>query len=150
MKNDAWDKLMQCLGKSDDHTPDVREWLIDSWKSVRSPMELERETLPQKLTAIDHQAVETVSQKLGSAVPEGFVPHKNLERILARRKQTVDSGKNIDWATAEALAFSNTIAGGHDCPCLWTGCRTRYLLSATFSPPRSTVQQNLHPTKHPR
>ncbi|QMW25776.1 hypothetical protein G4B84_001021 [Aspergillus flavus NRRL3357] len=114
MKNDAWDKLMQCLGKSDDHTPDVHEWLIDSWKSVRSPMELERETLPQKLTAIDHQAVETVSQKLGSAVPEGFVPHKNLERILARRKQTVDSGKNIDWATAEALAFGNTIAGGHD------------------------------------
>ncbi|GMG13377.1 unnamed protein product [Aspergillus oryzae] len=144
MKNDAWDKLMQCLGKSDDHTPDVREWLIDSWKSVRSPMELERETLPQKLTAIDHQAVETVSQKLGSAVPEGFVPHKNLERILARRKQTVDSGKNIDWATAEALAFSNTIAGGHDCPCLWTGCRTSTLGEGQglFSITNSSLTEN--------
>ncbi|KAE8142651.1 alpha-ketoglutarate dehydrogenase complex subunit Kgd1 [Aspergillus pseudotamarii] len=114
MKNDAWDKLTQCLEKSGDlnHKPDAREWLIDSWKSVKSPMELERETLPQKVTAIGHQAVETVTQKLGAVVPEDFVLHKNLERILVRRKQTVDSGTDINWATAEALAFGTLLQEG--------------------------------------
>ncbi|PIG84600.1 oxoglutarate dehydrogenase (succinyl-transferring) [Aspergillus arachidicola] len=84
MKSDAWDKLMQYLRKSDDHKPDCE-----------IPMELERETLPQKVTAIDHQAVEA-----------------NLERILARRKQTVDSRTDIDWATAEALAFGTLLREG--------------------------------------
>lgn len=112
MKNDAWDKLTQCLERSGNHKPDAREWLVDSWRSVKSPMELKRETLPQKVTAIGHQAVETVTQKLGVAVPEDFVLHKNLERVLVRRKQTVDSGTAIDWATAEALAFGTLLLEG--------------------------------------
>ena len=45
-----------------------------------------------------------------SSAPEGFSVHRNLKRILASRKKTVDEGKNIDWSTAEALAFG-TLAG---------------------------------------
>ncbi|KAE8148264.1 Transketolase, pyrimidine binding domain-containing protein [Aspergillus avenaceus] len=45
-------------------------------------------------------------------VPEGFELHKNLERILARRNQTIDTGKDIDWATAEALAFGSLLREG--------------------------------------
>ena len=40
-----------------------------------------------------------------STYPKGFNPHRNLARILSTRGKTVSDGQNIDWATAESLAF---------------------------------------------
>lgn len=39
--------------------------------------------------------------------------HKNLQRILTARKNAVDEGKNIDWSTAESLAFGTLCLEGH-------------------------------------
>jgi len=42
-----------------------------------------------------------------SSYPPGFTPHRNLARILSARDKTVEEGRNIDWSTAEALAFGS-------------------------------------------
>lgn len=47
-----------------------------------------------------------------ATAPEGFHVHRNLQRILANRKKTVEEGKNIDWSTAEALAFGSLLNEG--------------------------------------
>jgi len=38
-----------------------------------------------------------------------FTPHRNLARIIATRGKTVEDGQNIDWATAETLAFRSLV-----------------------------------------
>ena len=53
-----------------------------------------------------------IAEKIGNP-PESFNVHKNLKRILAGRTKTVEDGKNIDMATAEALAFGSLCMEGH-------------------------------------
>ncbi|KAI2903990.1 hypothetical protein CBS63078_5821 [Aspergillus niger] len=112
MKDKAWAELMECFEKRKEQKPDTNEWLIDSWKGMKTPTESNTETLSQKVTAVDRESINAVSKKLGAEVPEGFELHKILERILSRRQQTVTTGKDIDWATAEALAFGTLLREG--------------------------------------
>ncbi|MDR3557803.1 MAG: 2-oxoglutarate dehydrogenase E1 component [Syntrophobacteraceae bacterium] len=44
--------------------------------------------------------------------PQGFTVHPRLQRILARRLQSVKKGKDIDWANAETLAFASLVTEG--------------------------------------
>lgn len=46
------------------------------------------------------------------SVPEGFSVHRRLRRILDRRLEAVETGKGIDWATAELLAFASLLREG--------------------------------------
>lgn len=40
--------------------------------------------------------------------------HRLIKKIFDTRAKTIDSGKDIDWGTAEALAFSSLIQDGFD------------------------------------
>ncbi len=46
------------------------------------------------------------------AVPDGFTIHPKLARQMERRKKSLTSGGEIDWAHAEALAFASLVTGG--------------------------------------
>jgi 2-oxoglutarate dehydrogenase E1 component len=45
-------------------------------------------------------------------LPEGFTPNPKVERILAKRRESVLEGRGIDWACAEGLAFGTLLAEG--------------------------------------
>ncbi|KAG6838788.1 hypothetical protein C0991_008449 [Blastosporella zonata] len=71
----------------------------------QSPL-LALHSLPTRATGTD----EAILQHIGKSIsqwPNSFTPHKNLARILSTRGKTVEEGKNIDWSTAEALAFGS-------------------------------------------
>ena len=40
-----------------------------------------------------------------TSVPEGFHVHRTIQRFLDNRRQAIESGQGIDWATGEALAL---------------------------------------------
>jgi 2-oxoglutarate dehydrogenase complex dehydrogenase (E1) component-like enzyme len=42
------------------------------------------------------------------------VVHSRLQRAIKRRVQTIEAGKDLDWATAEALAFGSLMLEGND------------------------------------
>ena len=46
-------------------------------------------------------------------IPEEFNAHKVLSKIYADRLETIKSGKNIDWATGEALAYATLLDENH-------------------------------------
>ena len=49
------------------------------------------------------------------AVPDGFAVHASLEkRHIAKRLATIESGKDIDYATAEALAWGSLMLEGNN------------------------------------
>lgn len=59
----------------------------------------------------------TVLQEVGRAsvdVPEGFEIHPKLHRHVKSRLSSIESGKGIDWATAEAMAFGTLMLEGND------------------------------------
>jgi 2-oxoglutarate dehydrogenase E1 component len=62
--------------------------------------------LPTRATGSDEGTLQRIGKAI-SSYPNGFEPHRNLARILASRGKTVEDGNNIDWSTAEALAFGS-------------------------------------------
>jgi 2-oxoglutarate dehydrogenase E1 component len=46
------------------------------------------------------------------AFPEGFVPHPKLLKIIQKRVETVEAGKDIEWGVAEALAYGTLVEDG--------------------------------------
>jgi 2-oxoglutarate dehydrogenase E1 component len=47
-----------------------------------------------------------------TAVPDGLRLHRKLQRIIAQRRETIEQGVDIDWATAEHLAFGTLLREG--------------------------------------
>lgn len=104
----VWNLLEESFAKSKDYQPHGKEWLTSAWNGFKSPKELATEVLPHLPTAVETDQLKHIANVISSA-PEGFTVHKNLDRILKNRKKAVDEGKNIDWSTAEALAFGSLL-----------------------------------------
>ncbi|EMD39728.1 2-oxoglutarate dehydrogenase complex E1 component mitochondrial precursor [Gelatoporia subvermispora B] len=100
----VWGMLEKAANGAKDYVPTSKEWLSASWPGFPSPKKLAEETLPTRATGTGEDVLKRIGQAI-STFPEGFTPHRNLARILATRGKTVEEGRNIDWATAEALAI---------------------------------------------
>ena len=46
-------------------------------------------------------------------MPDGFKLHKSLERIMNTRRKTVEEGRDMDFATTEAMAFGTLLKEGY-------------------------------------
>ncbi|KAJ4371186.1 2-oxoglutarate dehydrogenase E1 component [Neocucurbitaria cava] len=108
----VWGMLDESFNRSKDYQPTAKEWLTSAWNGFKSPKELATEVLPHLPTAVEESQLKHIAEKIGNA-PEDFNVHKNLKRILAGRTKTVVEGKNIDMATAEALALGSLCMEGH-------------------------------------
>ncbi|KAK5797712.1 hypothetical protein VI817_004003 [Penicillium citrinum] len=108
----VWGMLNDSFDRSKDYQPTGKEWLTSAWNNFKTPKELATEVLPHLPTAVGINSLKHIADKVSGA-PEGFTLHRNLKRILTNRKKTVDEGKNIDWATAEALAFGSLVDEGY-------------------------------------
>jgi 2-oxoglutarate dehydrogenase E1 component len=62
-------------------------------------------------TGIAIATLKDIGQKI-TAVPPGFHLHRTLSRFLDHRRQAIETGNGIDWATAEALAFCSLLRDG--------------------------------------
>ncbi|KAG8413707.1 2-oxoglutarate dehydrogenase E1 component [Metarhizium acridum] len=107
----VWGMLEESFDKSKDYTPTSKEWTTSAWNGFKSPKELATEILPHHATGVDRKTLDHVGEVIGSA-PEGFQIHRNLKRILTNRTKSVE-GKNIDFPTAEALAFGSLVTEGY-------------------------------------
>jgi len=100
----VWGMLEKSAAAAKDYVPTSKEWLSAAWQGFPSPKQLAERTLPTRATGAAEETLKKIG-KVISSYPEGFVPHRNLARILTQRGKSVEDGQNIDWATAEALAF---------------------------------------------
>ena len=84
------------------------DWLSSKWEGFKSPGQRSR----IRETGIHIDRLREVGLKT-STVPDGFKLHRQLDRILATRRKTVEEGKGIDWGTAEAMAFGTLLLEGN-------------------------------------
>jgi 2-oxoglutarate dehydrogenase E1 component len=63
-------------------------------------------------TAVEIELLQTIGKAL-THTPQGFAIHPRLERLLQEKNQKLESRENIDWSTAEALAFGSLLCEGY-------------------------------------
>ncbi len=91
-----------------DYRPNKADWLDGRW----SHLDKEGENYQRGQTSVPLETLKEVGAAL-TRLPEGYQPHRTVERMLKTKKAMIDSGEGIDWATAEALAFGSLLTEGY-------------------------------------
>lgn len=94
--------------QSENYKPHKADWLDGLW----SGFDVGEESKREEDTVVSMELLNTVGKAL-TVAPEGFSVHKRLERILKEKREKLDLGENIDWATGEALAFGTLLSEGN-------------------------------------
>ncbi len=77
------------------------------WKKIEFYNNEENQSLGK--TGVPLKILKEIGNNLVK-LPKDFMPHSKIQRFLQTRKKRIDSGKAIDWSTAEALAFGTLLA----------------------------------------
>ncbi len=59
-------------------------------------------------TGISREEIINIAEKICS-YPKDFSINQKIAKLLEKRKETINSGKDIDWASAEQLAFASIL-----------------------------------------
>ncbi|MGE0061299.1 MAG: 2-oxoglutarate dehydrogenase E1 component [Xanthobacteraceae bacterium] len=86
------------------------DWLDGRWSGLKAAGDVED---PRRgNTGVSLDVLRDIGKKI-TAVPEGFKVHRTIQRFLDNRSKAFETGKDIDWATGEALAFCTLLKEGH-------------------------------------
>ena len=86
------------------------DWFEGQWSGLGKPKE-DISGRRSAITGVAADELRTIGRVL-TAIPDGFNIHRTLARILDAKDETLTQGANIDWATAEALAFGTLLKDG--------------------------------------
>lgn len=87
--------------------PARADWLDGRWSGLGLPEGDDR----RGETSASTESLEAVGMAM-TAVPEGVNIHRTLNRVINARRTMIETGENIDWATAEHLAFGTLLTEG--------------------------------------
>ncbi|KAJ3124807.1 hypothetical protein HK098_000847 [Nowakowskiella sp. JEL0407] len=108
-KSKYFEKLEFDLGESANYHP--KETTLKSrWTGFKIAKNVEDDVD----TGVDIEALKKVG-KASVTAPEGMKLHPRLQKYhIDARLNKLESGKNLDWATCEALAFGSVLLEGND------------------------------------
>ena len=94
------------------------DWLEGVWSGIEVA---DRDGARRGKTAVTVDDLRDIGGAI-CTIPENHNVHRKLRRIIDQRREMIESGRNIDWSTAEALAFgtlcyerANVRLSGQDC-----------------------------------
>ena len=102
--------LMNVIAK-----PDKDDWLDGKWSGLGQYTKeavIEDGQYQRGKTSISIQKFNEIGKAL-TKIPNEINAHKTVKRMLDNKQKQLTSGKNIDWATAEALAFGSLLVEGY-------------------------------------
>ncbi len=86
------------------------DWLDGRWAGMKVADMIDD---PRKgNTGVSIDVMRDIGRKI-TTVPDGFRVHRTIQRFLESRARAIESGRDIDWATAEALAFCTILREGN-------------------------------------
>jgi 2-oxoglutarate dehydrogenase E1 component len=104
-------KLDQEFEAGQSYKPNKADWLDGRWAGMKAVRE-DAEDPRRGATGIAVAELKEIGRGI-TKVPEGFRVHRTIGRFLENRKQMIETGLGIDWATAESLAFGSLLLDGH-------------------------------------
>ncbi|MGF1594224.1 MAG: 2-oxoglutarate dehydrogenase E1 component [Kiloniellaceae bacterium] len=103
------DRLDQDFQVAKNYKPNKADWLEGAW----SGLDVARGFDPRRgKTAVPLETLKEIGIAL-TKVPADFNLNRKVARQLDAKRKMIESGKDIDWATAEALAFGTLLIEGH-------------------------------------
>ena len=91
------------------YLPNKADWLEGKWTGLKKAPGLEER---RGITGVTIDKIKKIGEILTS-FPRDFEIHKKLQRVLDNRKKALKDGTNIDWSTAEQLAFGTLLLEGN-------------------------------------
>jgi 2-oxoglutarate dehydrogenase E1 component len=83
------------------------DWMDGQWQGIGLPEGDER----RGETSVPAAKLADLGHRL-TTIPNAVDVHKTLKRVIDGRREMITSGQNIDWATAESLAFGSLLDEG--------------------------------------
>ena len=93
-----------------DYKPNKADWLDGAWSGMKVADNADERR--QGSTGVPLKELREIGEKITTA-PDGFNVHRTVQRFLDNRAEAIKSGKGIDWATGEALAFGSLMTEGN-------------------------------------
>jgi 2-oxoglutarate dehydrogenase E1 component len=89
------------------YRPNKVDWLEGAWRGLRAaPTEYERGSTAVAIDALRELGVAMTT------LPPALQVHRRLQRVIGQRREAIEAGEGIDWATAEHLAFASLLVEG--------------------------------------
>jgi 2-oxoglutarate dehydrogenase E1 component len=102
------EKLDKALEAAAQYKPNKADWLEGRWAGLTvAPGEEDR----KGATAVELEQLLMVGRAI-SEVPKNFDVNRKIARQLQEKRKTIETGRDIDWATGEALAWGTLLAEG--------------------------------------
>lgn len=83
------------------------DWMDGQWQGIGLPEDDER----RGQTAVSLDKLTDLGHRL-TTIPNAVDIHKTLKRVIDARREMITTGQNIDWATAESLAYGSLLEEG--------------------------------------
>jgi len=96
------------LIESKTFVPSKGDWLSSNWAGMLPP-NIEAK---QHDTGVERSTLEKVGNAITS-LPDTFSPHRMVGKIYQARNDMINTGKGIDWALAEQLAWGSLLLEGN-------------------------------------
>ena len=87
--------------------PYLPQKLDEQWKSLRKSQPEDFDQSPE--TGVSQKVLKEIGKAL-ITIPDGFKPVKQIEKLLKEREDMVFKSGQINWATAELLAYGTILA----------------------------------------
>ncbi|MFL2801936.1 MAG: 2-oxoglutarate dehydrogenase E1 component [Paracoccaceae bacterium] len=106
--------LSEEFESSKSYKPNKADWLDGKWSGLGKYTKeavVKDGQYQRGKTSISLQTFNQVGKAL-TKIPDQIDAHKTVKRMLDNKQKQLTSGENIDWATAEALAFGSLLVEG--------------------------------------
>src|SRR5215468_965378 len=108
LDGDLRDRLDKALEAAGQYKPNKADWLEGRWAGLTpAPGEEDR----KGTTAVEMEQLLSVGRAI-SELPKNFDLNRKIARQLQEKRKTIETGKDIDWAAGEALAWGTLLAEG--------------------------------------
>jgi 2-oxoglutarate dehydrogenase E1 component len=104
-------RLEEAFEASQSYRPNKADWLEGHWSGLR-PAGSTDEAEQLEATSVATETLKEIGLVL-SRVPADFGVNSKIARQLEQKRQAIETGEGIDWATGEALAFGSLLLEGH-------------------------------------
>jgi 2-oxoglutarate dehydrogenase E1 component len=110
MKADWRGRLDDELEAAQSYRANKADWLDGRWAGFKSAHDADD---PRRgHTGVEIATLKEVGRKI-TTLPAGFHLHRTLNRFMEHRRNAIETGAGVDWATGEALAFCSLLLEGH-------------------------------------
>lgn len=106
MKNEVKKLMEEYYQNATNNKFEYADWVPVQWENFS----VKKYHAPRD-TGIPLQRLKYLGVKITN-LPNGFNPHPQIKKIYEQRAESIRAGKNIDWATAEALAWAELVESG--------------------------------------